>query len=205
MYRLIIPTIVTSSFLLAGTAAAQGYAPPGPPPPPPAYQQPNYGPPPAPMGIQRDGFVIGFSIGGGLLTNDSCDTCDSLEGPGAELHLGFMLTPQLALLVEGYAVSHTESNITLTQTMGVLAAQFWVAPNMWLKGGLGSGHLALSNDVGEEFAVSEDGAGLMIAAGFEVYQGQAFAVDLSLRAAAVSYEDADTVTQTAATVGFNWY
>jgi len=205
MFRLSILTIVTSSFLLAGTAAAQGY-PQGPPPPPPAYQQPNnYGPAPAPMGIQREGFVIGFSLGGGLLTNDSCDTCDSLDGPAGDLHLGFMINPKLALLVEGYAVSHTENGITLTQSMGLLAAQFWLAPNMWLKGGLGTGHLSLSNDAGDAFAVSEDGAGFMVAGGYEVYQGAAFTVDLALRVGAVNYQDADTVTQSAASVGVNWY
>jgi hypothetical protein len=200
----ILPTIATSLLLLTGTAAAQGYAQPGPPPPPPGYQQPNYGPP-APIGIQRDGFVIGFSLGAGVLTNDQCDSCESLEGGALELHLGFMVTPQLALLVEGFGVSHTEQNLTLSQTMGVVAAQYWLTPKLWIKGGLGSGHLSLSNDQGQELATSEEGAGAMIAAGYEVYQGRSFAVDVSLRSAAVSYEDADTVTQTAAAVGFNWY
>jgi hypothetical protein len=204
MSRLTLPTIATSFVLLTGTAAAQGYAQPGPPPPPPAYQQPAYGAP-APIGIQRDGFVIGFSLGAGVLTNDNCDSCDSLEGGAAEFHLGFMVTPQLAVLAEGYAVSHTEQDLTLSQTIGMLAAQYWVSPKLWVKGGLGSGHLSLSNDRGQELAVSEEGAGAMIAAGYEVYQGRSFAIDVSLRAAAVSYEESDTVTQTAAAVGFNWY
>ncbi len=203
MSRLTIPTIATSLLLLTGTATAQGYAQPGPPPPP-TYQQPNYGPP-APIGIQRDGFVIGFSLGAGALTNDQCESCDSLEGAAAEFHLGFMVSPQLALLVEGYGLSHAELNTTLTQSTGVFAAQYWVSPKFWLKGGLGSGHISLSNDLGEELAVSEEGAAGMIAAGYEFYQGRAFAVDVSLRAAAVSYEESDTVTQTAATLGFNWY
>tara|TARA_R110002096_G_scaffold433887_2_gene653771 strand:- start:79345 stop:79959 length:615 start_codon:yes stop_codon:yes gene_type:complete len=204
MSRLTIPTVAASLLLLTGTAAAQ-YAQPAPPPPPPGYQQPNYGPPPAPIGIQRDGFVIGFSVGGGVLTNDQCDSCDSLEGGAFELHLGFMVTPQLALLVEGFGVSHTEQDITLSQSMGLLAAQYWVTPKLWIKGGLGSGRISVSNDAGEQLGVSEQGAGAMIAAGYEVYQGRAFAVDLSLRSAAVSYDESDTVTQTAATVGFNWY
>ncbi len=160
---------------------------------------------PAPIGIQREGFVIGLSVGAGVLTNDSCDTCDSLEGLGGEFHLGWMINPSLALLLEGYGVSHTENNVTLSQNVGLVAAQYWISPKFWIKGGLGSGHLSLSNNRGEEFAVSEEGAGGMLAAGYEVYQGRAFAVDLALRSAAVSYKESETVTQTAATIGVNWY
>ncbi len=212
MSRATIPTLATALLLLSGTAAAQGYGPPGAPPPPPVYQQPAYQPPPppmysapAPVGIQRDGFVIGFSIGAGVLTSDNCADCESLEGAGGDFHVGFMVSPQLALLAEGYVVSHTENNLTLDQSMGTLAAQYWVRPNLWIKGGLGSGQITLSNDDGEALRDAEVGAAVMFAGGFEVYQGEAFAVDLALRVGAVSYEDADTVTQTAATVGFNWY
>jgi hypothetical protein len=204
MYPLTILITISTSLFLGGTAAAQSYATAGPQPPTqPGYQQTSRTA--APAGIQRDGFVIGFSLGAGVLANDSCDRCDSLEGAAGEFHVGWMVTPRLALLAEGYAVSHTKQDMTLSQSMGVLAAQYWLTPKFWLKAGLGSGHLSVSNDQGEEIAVSEEGAGAMIAVGYEVYQGRAFALDLSLRSAAVSYEESDTVTQTAATIGVNWY
>lgn len=157
------------------------------------------------MGVVRDGFVIGFSLGAGVLTNDNCVDCDSLEGVAGEFHVGWMLTPQLALLLEGYGVSHTDEFNTLSQTMGAIAAQYWLTPKFWLKGGLGSGHMSLTNNRGVEIATSEEGAGIMLAAGYEVFQTHSLAVDLSLRTAAVSYEESDTVTQTAATIGVNWY
>ncbi len=65
--------------------------------------------------------------------------------------------------------------------------------------------MSLSDSRGEVFAESETGVAVMAAGGFEVYQSHSFAVDIALRLAAVSYEDSDTITQTAATVGFNWY
>src|SRR5204863_9632383 len=59
--------------VLGARPAAAQYGPPGPPPPPPGggYQsqpRPYYQPPPPPPGVQRRGFTIGASIGGGSFT-----------------------------------------------------------------------------------------------------------------------------------------
>ena len=64
------------SVLFVSSAALAQYGEPPPPPPPPAYAPPpTYAPPPAyqqPRGLSRDGFLIGFSIGGGSISAE-CD------------------------------------------------------------------------------------------------------------------------------------
>ncbi len=153
--------------------------------------------------------MLGLSLGYGIMTSEECNGCDSLDGLGIDLHVGWMLSPQLAVVLEGFGVSHTEDGggnrtQTLTQTAGLVGAQFWITPQVWLKGALGSGHLSLTNDSGEALARSEDGGAAMIAAGFEVLQSGNFALDIQLRAGAVAYER-ETMSMSALTLGANWY
>ncbi len=128
---------------------------------------------------------------------------DSLEGVAFDIHLGFMVSPQLALLVEGYGVSHLENEVSLTQSMGLVAGQFWLNPALWIKGGLGSGSRIADDGVRSE--ESQEGVAVMAAIGYEVLHSDRFAVDVQLRLGAVGYDNDYTVSQTAVTLGVNWY
>jgi hypothetical protein len=193
---------------LSSSAFAQ-YAPqPAPPPPPP----PGYGPgpapgyyPPPPPGIQRHGFTIGFSLGGGSFNCDTCADKDAFEGFALDIHLGAMIGPRAAIMFDGWGVSHNLDGGSFTHVINTGALQFWVGPKVWLKGGIGIGRLSLSNDKGQTVAESENGAAVMFAGGFEVYQGQTFAMDLQLRGGAASYSDADGIVMGSINLGFNWY
>jgi len=198
--------VVTTLLLALGAPAAlaqPGGAPP--PPPPPGYgPPPPYGPPPAPPpGIQRQGFIVGFSIGGGAMMVN-CDGCDSQSGVAFDLHLGGMINPTLAIVWDGSGVAHTESNFTLVNAINTVALQYWATPQLWVKGGVGIGRLSVSDENGQTIAQSDTAGAAMGAVGFEVMQGQSFALDLSLRVVPVFY-DGDTVTNTALNIGFNWY
>src|ERR1043166_8322162 len=93
-------------------------------------------------------LTYGFSIGLGGMHDDgssitSCDNCDfkplAFEG---DFHLGGMLSPQFGLMFEGQVNIQTihsdrfNGDTTLTQGAAMLAAQFWVLPQVWLKGGV---------------------------------------------------------------------
>ena len=153
--------------------------------------------------------MLGLSLGYGVMTSERCSSCDSLDGLGLDLHIGWMLNPQLAVVLEVFGVSHTENlggdlTQTLSQTAGLVGAQFWVTPQIWLKGAIGSGHLTLSNNFGEAIDQSDDGGAAMIAAGVEVLQSGNFTLDIQLRAGAVAYEN-ETMSMSALTLGANWY
>jgi hypothetical protein len=221
--------VVAAAALLAPAAAfAQpaAYAPP--PPPPPGYAMPA-GPPAAPGGFHdRAGRLsLGFSVGLGRMQLDdsdiACNGCDgdpvSFEG---DVHIGWMMSPRLSLLLEAQGVGQTIADNdsytdTLIQTTGVIGAQYWVTPQLWIKGGLGAAQLVVSRDDG--FATSEsdslDGGAIMGAVGYEVMSARNFAIDLQLRATGANFKDttvnldgttSDTnVGTTSLSLGFNWY
>lgn len=137
MTRLSVSTLVSALLLTSATAAvAQPAA--SPPPPPPGY---GYAPPPPSFGVvRREGFLIGFSLGGGAFSLADCDDCESMDGVALDLHLGGMLTPRLALMFDGSGVAHSlEGGGSLVHVIDTVAAQYWVHPRVWLKGGLGFG------------------------------------------------------------------
>lgn len=200
-------TIVATSFPLAlvlasSLAMAQEPAPPPPqlppPPPPPALVVPD-------EGVERDGFVIGFALGGGNMVSD-CDNCDAYEGAAFELHVGTMVAPSLALLFDLSSVTHPlEGGGSLSQVAGTGALQVWVLPRAWLRAGLGWGNLTETNDEGEMTMMSDrTGSAFLLGAGVELFQSRSFAIDAQARLVAVDYVDV-SMTNFSAFLGFNWY
>lgn len=187
-------------------AFAQGYGP--------GYQQGSGNP----YGFHhRMGrLAFGFGLGlGGMSDNGSditsCDNCNynplAFE---ADVHLGGMLTPRFALMFEGQFNAQTihsdafDGNTTLSQGAAMIAGQFWVVPQFWIKGGLGFSHL----QVDDTFVTEDLGGGLalMAAAGFEVFSARNFAIDLQGRIIEGTYNGGDDhVTSGTIGVGFDWY
>jgi hypothetical protein len=132
----------------------------------------------------RKGFVFGVAVGGGGI---SCDDCDSLHGPASSLYAGGMLTDKLALVADSSVVVKTEDGNRLTSGVFGVAAQYWVAPRVWVKGGVGGGQLFFSSD--QESESSDLGLGFLGGAGVEIVQKKKFALDLQARFTTASIED----------------
>lgn len=197
------------------TAAAQPGAPP--PPPPGSYgghRGGYYAPPP--YDPTRRGLTLGFGVHLGGMDSDSnlteCFDCDyePIAG-GFDFHIGGMINPQMAILGEIFwhaqAIDADGFN-WLSQTMVMAALQFWVTPQLWIKGGLGVA--SLQSHFEDDFeSVDEEidtGAAVMGAAGFEVLSSPWFAVDLQVRLASGSYEGIDEQVNVGTLgVGVNWY
>ncbi|MDB4955373.1 MAG: hypothetical protein JWO36_2942 [Myxococcales bacterium] len=196
--------------LVPGLAAAQGYGGGGGPG---YYSQPN----PIPGGFHdRTGRLMwGGSIGlGGMHDNGSgltnCDNCST--GPAVEVdgHIGGMLSPRFGLMLEMQANSrqvHSDlqnGDTFLTQGTAMIAAQYWLTPQLWLKGGLGVAQLQADNAyVTYDFG---GGAAIMGAIGFELLSARNFAVDLQGRIIEGSYNSGnDNITSGTVGVGLNWY
>lgn len=214
--------VVVASLVVAPLAASA--QPGGPPPPPPDHGDPGgygggyqgggyYYAPPAPA--HRSGFTIGFGLGLGTMEDDSgpIDCYDCGYSPvawGLDFHIGGMLSPTLALVGEiwGQAQTLDSGGDALVQTMVLGAAQMWVTPQLWLKGGLGVANLSISYDDGYE-SRSDDidsGGAIMGAIGYEILHSPQFALDLQLRLGAGFYEGIDEqISSGMFSVGFNWY
>jgi hypothetical protein len=173
----------------AATASAQPAAAP-------------YAAPPAPP-AQRDGFLVGFSIGAGSMFAED----ESLNGVAFDFSIGGMLNPKLAIMYDASAVMHPEDvgngeSYVFTSSFNTIALQSWVAPKVWLKGGLGFARVFVSGD--GESETLENALGITGAAGYEIVQSRNFALDASVRLASGFYEGV-TLHNASLLVGFHWY
>ncbi len=200
--------------MFAQAAHAQPGAPP-PPPPPDGYGGGGgyYAEPPV---MERHGFTFGFGFGIGGMSNANgaiqCGNCDYQPASiGFDVHLGGMINPRLALLGEiwgtGQAVDASGTTV-LVQTLAMFAVQYWVTPQLWLKGGIGGANLSYSIDDGYDQYSSDvsSGAAFMAAAGYEILSSPRFAIDLQLRLGSGSYDSlGDNINTAMIGMGFNWY
>ncbi len=208
--------LVLAVMLVPGLAAAQGYyggSGPG------SYNQGSQSAPSTqlPGGFHNRGgrLAWGFSLGlGGMHDSGSnvtsCGNCTSnpiaVEADG---HIGGFISPRLALMAEGQINAKTVSSdfyddTVLSQNALMIAAQFWITPQLWIKGGIGFAQLYADN----AYEVWDFGTGgvIMGAAGYELMSARNFAIDLQVRLIQGSYDSFnDNVTSGTVGVGFNWY
>lgn len=199
--------LVLAVLAVPGLAGAQGYYGGG------------YGPPPVPGGFHnRTGRLAwGFSVGLGGMHDDGsditmCDNCNyspvTVEVDG---HIGGMLSPRFALLGEFQGNAQTvhsdafNGDTILTQSAIMLAGQFWVTPQLWIKGGIGFAHLDAQDSFGNAWDFGGGGA-VMAGAGYELLSARNFAVDLQARIIEGAYNSGnDHITSGTIGLGLNWY
>ena len=209
MFRLatVVAAVMALLALVPGVASAR---PGGEPSSGSGYYESNSSGSAIPL---RRGLILGFGLGIGDMSADSgpidCIGCSYNPLAGAfDFHIGGMLNPRLALLFELWGALKTldaSGTESLVQTMAMVAAQYWLAPRLWIKGGLGAAHLSYSYDDGYSDPI-DDGLGAMGAVGYEILISPRFAIDLQLRLGTGSYEGiAEQIHVGTAGVGFNWY
>jgi hypothetical protein len=208
---------VLALLLVPGLASAQGYyggSGPG-----------QYGPPPStqlPGGFHnRQGrLTFGFSLGLGAMNDDvgdiECVNCSAVSGQ-LEGHIGGFIGPRLALMGELQGNAQTLSDSygggteTLVQSALMIAAQYWVTPQLWIKGGIGFANLrvdwsAYGDGIVDASTQPENGVALLGAVGFELMSARNFSVDLQGRLLNGSYDEINNnVTALSVGVGLNWY
>jgi hypothetical protein len=205
-------TLVMLAFLLApGLAAAQGYY---------GGSGPGYynNPAPNPGGFhQRAGRLTwGGSLGLGGMHDDgsnvtSCNNCD--YNPMAVMlsgHIGGMLSNRFALMGEFQVNAQTvhsdayDGDTILSQNVLMIAGQYWLTPQLWIKGGIGFAHLQ-ADDTYFQYELADGGA-IMGGIGYELMSARNFSVDLQGRLIQGSYDSFnDSVTSGTVGVGINFY
>ena len=115
--------------------------------------------------------------------------------------------------VNGQTVSSDASGdtTTLVQSTLMIAAQYWITPQLWIKGGIGFANLRLERSyygdgIVDETSIPENGMALMGAVGYELLSARYFSIDLQGRLINGAYKGIDnTVTGATIGVGINWY
>jgi hypothetical protein len=199
---------ILAILVLPGLASAQGY-----------YGGPGTGPPPIEGGFHnRMGRIAwGFSLGLGYMNENgsavTCTNCDYQPVTGEiDFHVGGFINPRMAIMLElqgnvqQVALDPT-TDATLEQSLVLGAIQYWLTPQLWIKGGIGLANLQLNDNVnGVAYDLSGNGLGLLGGIGFELLSARSFAVDLQGRLTEGSYSGTNGhVTSGTIGVGLNWY
>ena len=201
----------------------QPYQPYGQPQPQP-YRPGYYSQPPATtqggFWDRGGGLVWGIGLGlGGMSSKDGpieCSNCTynplSIE---FDAHVGGMLSPRLALMFEMQAnaqpveeVGGGEGDKSLAQFAFMAAAQYWITPRLWAKGGLGFGTLSwnYNDSLGTQEEPIDDGSAFLLSAGYEILAGRDFAIDVQGRYVVGSYDGIqDQISSGTIGLGVNWY
>ena len=214
----------TSTLILAAAAilapAAALAQPMAAQPQPIGYAPANPQPTTAGGYHERGGrMMLGFSLGlGSMKVGDAdvnCASCDYDPVAGEfDFHIGGMVNERLAILfeVQGNAQTVAENQFgatSLVQASAMVAAQYWVTPQLWIKGGIGGANLGFSYDDGssagsENEKIAEGGAA-MGAIGYELLSAPKFSIDAQLRMIVGTYDEGQDVSAGSIGVGFNWF
>jgi len=177
---------------------------------------------PSPSGQYPGGFhnrtgrlAFGFSAGLGGMSDKGgdieCTNCDYGTFAGQlSGHIGGFLGPRFALMGEAQANVQTLAtdgfdDTTLVQTALMLAGQYWLTPQLWIKGGIGFANLQVQDSAGF-VSRPENGGALMGAIGFEILSARFFSIDLQGRLLNGSYKGIDNnITAFSVGLGVNWF
>ncbi len=159
----------------------------------------------------RSGLVIGASVDGGDMgcqtkNGDDCGN-GSHDAGGISVHAGGMVAPSLAVLGEVWGMAHTEDALTASQVLVTANLRGWVAPRLWLQGGLGVARSEISYKNGAFMATDESDTvpAFDAAIGVEVLRSRAFALDIEARTGTGFYEGNARVYNAALGVGVSWF
>lgn len=125
----------------------------------------------------REGFFIGFGLGGGSF---GCTDCgDRQSGVSAQLNLGGALSDQLLLGVLSSAWTKEESGARLTHANLSAMAQYYpvATSGFYVRGGVGFSTLEVSTTAsGLTLSGSESGLGMSAGLGYDIRTGANFSV-----------------------------
>lgn len=207
------------SLLLIGILAAIPTVAPAPA----AAQPGGYYGGPQPASTLPGGFhnrqgrlTFGFALGLGGMNDDigdiECANCsyDPLS-LGLSGHIGGFLGPRFALMLELQGNTQqvsmgefADEDVFLTQTAAMIAGQYWLTPQLWIKGGIGLAHLQLD----DAYLIEDidNGTAIMGAIGFELFSARYMSVDVQGRLLNGAYNGIDqNITAATVGVGINWF
>jgi hypothetical protein len=207
------PWLVTAALLAAPTLAAAEIVaePPAEPalPADPGTGVPVMLQPPAapPRPMIRHGLFLGGGLFGGNISCDGPNCGGFRKAGGGELHIGWMVTPRLGVLLDGWAMTSTQNNVDISYITSTIDVRYYLLPVLWVQGGLGSGHARVS--IGALAARGDNVPVGLLAAGFEVVRSRHWAIDVSAKVAQGSStnDNGGVTTGRSAGVGahFTWF
>jgi hypothetical protein len=165
-------------------------------------------------GVERKGFVVGLSIGGGVISLADSDqevAFEEVEGGLSlpNLKLGWMLNDRTALLASFTGMIYEYEGQDRSFDAFLPSVQYWIQDRFWINGGVG---LAVDGPALYEELEGADwnfGCAVAASAGFELVQRRNFTIDLQsqIQLGRVFLDNDRHRDAAAFTIGlgFNWY
>lgn len=165
--------------------------------------------------VERKGFVIGFGLGGGVISISDSDQevpFDEAQAGGSfpNLKLGWMVNDRLAILgmYSGMGYEHQDKNRSFDALMP--SVQYWVKDRWWVNAGAG---LAMDFPALYEDNIEDEdwnfGGAVALGTGYELVQKKNFALDLQTQllmgSANLNSDKLREVVVLSVGLGFNWF
>lgn len=162
---------------------------------------------------QRQGVFVGAGFGLGGIQVDGeeleCASCGSRPiASELSFHVGQWIGEHSAVMLELQGSTQTisssdDGDVRLLQGAALVAAQYWLSPRLWIKGGVGAATIA--NRFSDETEKLDSGLALLGGLGFELSSGARHAIDLQARLVAGNYDWYGQVRTASVGVGLSWY
>ena len=156
----------------------------------------------------RSGLTGGLDLGFGHMRCSGEGCGDFTESGSFGLHLGAMVTPNIAILADAWWMFHTEDRFTVSQGILTAAARFWPVKHFWLQAGLGAARVGYAYE--GTFAQFSDHTewvpAFQLAIGVEPIATDWLGLDIALRYGTGFYSDGDyRIHNLALVVGLSFY
>jgi hypothetical protein len=156
----------------------------------------------------RSGLTGGADLGFGHMSCSGEGCGDFIESGSFGLHLGAMVTPNIAILADAWWMFHTEDRFTISQGILTAAARFWPVEHFWLQAGLGAARVGYAYE--GTFAQFSDHTewvpAFQLAIGVEPIATDSLGLDIALRYGTGFYSDGDyRIHNLALVVGLSFY
>jgi len=144
--------------------------------------------------------MVGFGLGFG---SGWCDGCDSTTELAFDFGLGGFVNPRLAVLWDYGGLTDSEDGAFAVLASHAIAAQYWLGPKAWIRGGVGVSQAYWSIDgYGSD---SEYGFAMVGAGGYEVMENGNFVLDLSGRLSLLDFDELSSrITMVSGVFGARW-
>ena len=166
--------------------------------------------------IERKGFVIGFGIGGGVISISDSDQevpFDEAQVGGTfpNLKLGWMVNDRLAILgmYSGMGYEYEDKDRRFDAFMP--SVQYWVKDRWWIHGGAGLAIDApalydIKDNVNDDW---NTGIAAMVSTGYEVYRKNKFALNVQSKLLVGGVKLNNNIDREAVQfslgIGFSWF
>jgi len=155
----------------------------------------------------HDGWSIGFGVGGGTagVSLNGLGSSNREGGAIGSFRVGYPITPQVSIAMEGTAWTKEENGTTLTFDATTFGVAVFPAEGLVLRGGLGFGSTTVAEKEGNvTLSSTESGFGAHLGAGYDFRVARTFAIGPQVDFGYTTFSGGNA-NWIGAALNFNWY